>query len=266
MKIIRNIKKVLKNKLSHDELYAFNNLKTFFWQINWLKTIWFNFKALPFKQAIKIPFIISYNVKIRKVGNIELPDSIHTGMVSIGVIKIIEYNSNFEPIYFTNHGTLRFHGNTKIHPGVKLFIKSGACLDLGARTNIGFNSKVICYKLIKLGNDFRMSWEGQIFDTDFHFLYNIEKDKYYQRTKPVIIGKNVFIGNRCTIGKGTEIPDGSVVSCVSKVSGVFSDEGENLLLSGNPAKVIKKGLNIGSGWFLEEEAKIAKLLEEEKWG
>lgn len=263
MKVIRILKDKLKNKLSYDEIYAFNNLKHYFWQINWLKTIWFNHKALPFKQAIKIPFIISYNVKIRRIGKIVLPESIHPGMISIGVVKIREYDSNFNPTYFTNNGTLIIRGNVKIHPGVKLFIKSNACLDLGVRINIGSNSKIICYKTIQIGNDFRMSWDGQIFDTDFHFLYNIEQDKYYPRNKPVIIGSNVFIGNRCTIGKGTNIPNGSVVSCVSKVSGIFDNEGENLLISGNPAIVIKKGVNIGSGWFLEEEAKTAKLLEEQ---
>lgn len=261
MSILRKLKESFIRSQSYDKLYALRNLRYYFWSINWLKTIWFNFKALPFKQAVRIPFILSYNVKIRKVGRIELTDQVHPGMVSIGVVKISAYSSNSNPTYISNNGTLKIKGNIKIHPGVKMYVNPNACLDLGKRVNIGFDSKIICYKSIRIGDDFRMSWEGQIFDTDFHFLYNIEKDKHYPRIKPVYIGDDVFIGNRCTIGKGTVIPRGSVVSCVSKVSGDFTEEGEHLLLSGNPAKVIKKNVSMGSGWFPDEEARIAAIIE-----
>lgn len=262
MNVRRYIKEYIENRLSYDAIYSLKNLKLFFWQINWFKTLWFNFKAFPFKKAIKLPFIISYNVKIKSIGNIELTGTIHPGMVSIGVIKISGYDSNSNPVYFTNKGTLKIAGNVKIHPGVRFCITPTSCIELGKRVNIGFDTKIISYKHIKIGNDSRISWECQIFDTDFHFLYNIEKDKYYQRTRPVIIGDNVFIGNRCTISKGTVIPNGSVISCVSKVSGDFTTEGENLLITGNPAKVIKKGVNMGSGWFPKEEERISKMLNE----
>lgn len=262
MNIRKYIKERIENRLSYDAIYSLKYIKSFFWQINWIKTIWFNFRVLPFKTAIKLPFVISYNVKIHSIGNIELTGESHLGMVSIGVIKISDYDSNATPIYFTNRGTLRINGNVKIHPGVKLYTSSNACIDMGRRVNLGFNTKILCYKHITLGNDSRISWECQIFDTDFHFLHNIENDKYYQRIKPVIIGENVFVGNRCTIGKGTIIPNGSVISCVSKVNGDFTTEGENLLLTGNPAKVIKKGVNMGSGWFPKEEERISKMLNE----
>lgn len=262
MKLRKKIKEYVENRFSYDTIYSFRYLKSFFWQINWLKTLWFNFKVLPLKKAIKLPFIISYNVKINSIGKIELTGDIHPGMVSIGVIKISDYDSNANPIYFTNKGTLKIEGNTKIHPGVRLYIAPTARIDLGRRVNLGFNTKIISYKHITIGNDSRISWECQIFDTDFHFLHNIEKDKYYQRTKPVIIGENVFIGNRSTIGKGTIIPNGSVISCVSKVNGDFKAEGENLLITGNPAKIIKKGVNMGSGWFPKEEERISKMQNE----
>ncbi len=262
MNFIKNIKNNIKSKFSYDELYSLRFVKIYFWHINWLKTIWFNFKALPFKQAIKLPIVISYNVKINRVGNIQLTDSVHLGMVSIGVIRIPDYESNCLPIYFTNRGTFKIKGNLKIHPGVKMYIAPKACLSVGKRVIFGFYTKVFCYKSITIGDDFRMSWEGQMFDTDFHFLYNIEKDKYYQRIKPIVIGDSVFVGNRCTIGKGTVIPNGSVVSCVSKVSGDYSEHGDNLLISGNPATLIKKHITMGNSWFPDEEQRIAKLFNE----
>ena len=51
------LKNIIKG-LSYDELCSLRMLKMHFWYINWIKTIWFNFKALPFKKAIKIPFVI----------------------------------------------------------------------------------------------------------------------------------------------------------------------------------------------------------------
>ena len=112
-----------------------------------------------------------------------------------------------------------------------------------------------------IGNNVQCSWDTQILDSDFHFLYNIEKNKYYPRTKEIVFGNDVFIGNGCTVGKGTVLPDGCVVSCISKVSGDFTNEGMNLLIAGNPAKVIKKGVSISSGWYPEKEKEIAKIIE-----
>lgn len=255
------LKNIIKG-LSYDELCSLRMIKIHFWYINWIKTIWFNFKALPFKKAIKIPFVISYNTTIKNIGKIELSEEIHTGMISLGVSRVPGIDSNLNKIFFCNNGTLKIKGNLHIHSGVLILISDKATVELGERVKFGCKTRIICRNSIVVGNDFRMSWEGQMFDTDFHFLYNIEKDTYYPRNKPIIIGDNVFVGNRCTIGKGTVIPSGSVISCVSKISGDFLDDGENLLLSGNPAKVIKKGVNMGNSWFLEREHEISKIFKE----
>lgn len=258
----KSIRKYIKNKLTYDEYHSLINIKYFFREINWIKTIWFNFKALPFSQAKKLPFILSYNVKVKSIGKIELTGDVHIGMVSVGVVKISDYSSNSNPFFFTNKGTIKIKGNVKFQPGIRLYIAPNACISLGRRITIGFNNKIFCYKSITIGDDFRMSWEGQLFDTDFHFLYNILSDKYYPRIKPVVIGDSVFIGNRCTVGKGTVIPNGSVISCVSKVSGDFSEKGENLLITGNPATVIKVGISMGNSWYPEREVEISKMMNE----
>ncbi len=253
--------KKLRNKLSYDEYYSLSFIKLFFWEINWLKTLWINFVAFPLSTALKMPIIVSYNVKVKKVGKIILSNEVHPGMISLGVIKIRMFETNSSQTIFNNQGTLVVGGNMKIHPGAKLYISRNATLTVGKRVGFGANSKVVCFKEINIGNDFRISWNTQLFDTDFHFLYNIERDSYYPRSKPVNIGDNVFVGNGTTIAKGTILPEGCVVSCISKVSGDFSEYGKNLLISGNPAKVIKIGVNISNSWRLDKEEEIEKLLE-----
>lgn len=248
--------------MSYDERYCLSFMRIFFRDVNWIKTLWLNFRALPFAQAVKIPILVSYNTKIKNVGKILLPNQVHMGMVSIGVYKINDFESNYERTVFNNKGTFSASGNLKIHPGAKIVIRPNAILKVGERVVMGSNSKIICYKSITIGNDYRMSWNTQLFDTDFHFLYNIEKDKHYPRLKPVVIGNNVFVGNGSTIGKGTILPDGCVVSCISKVSGDYSKDGKNLLIAGNPAKVLKSGVQMGNSWFIQQEENIAKQFEE----
>lgn len=250
------------DKLSYDEKQGLRIIKNSFWKINWIKTFWFNFKILPFLKAIKCPVLIAYNVKIKNIGNVKFEKDIYSGMVSIGVERIDAFETNHIPTIFNNKGTFQISGRVKMHPGVSLMIQRNASLSTGNHVGFGANTKVVCCKSITIGDDVRMSWNCQLFDTDFHFLYNIEKNKHYKRLKDIIIGNNVFIGNGCTIGKGTIIPNGCVISCISKVSGDYTIEGENLLLAGNPAKIIKKGVNMGNSWFPEVENEIAKIMNE----
>ena len=250
------------NRLSFDEKESLRVIKNSFWGICWIKTLWFNFKALPFSQAIKCPILVGRNVMVKNIGKINFAGDVYPGMVSIAVIKISTIETNYTPTIFNNRGILNVGGRLKLHPGAVLAIIPNATVTLGNHVGFGANTRVVCRKGITIGDDVRISWNCHILDSDFHFLYNIEKDRYYQRSKDISIGSNVFIGNGCTVGKGTVIPDGCVVSCISKVSGDYVSEGENLLIAGNPAKVIKKGVNISNGWYSDKEVEIAKLMGE----
>lgn len=84
----------------------------------------------------------------------------------------------------------------------------------------------------------------KIFDNDFHSLDAQERnvnDFTKLDCRPVHIGKNVFIGCNCLILKGTEIGANSIVGAGSVVCGKFP---ENVIIAGNPARVIK---NLKSG-------------------
>ena len=251
-----------KEKLNNDLRFSLSIIMRYFWRINWPKSIWLSFKALPFKQAIKIPIIVSWNTKINSVGKIIFQGKIHPAMLMIGVIRLPAFETYRETTVFTNKGTLVIKGNVKLHPGVKLLIYKGATMSVGNHVGFGANTKIACNNSITIGDDVRISWNSQILDTDFHYLYNIEKDKFYPKSKPIVIHDNVFIGNGCTICKGTVITSGSVISCISKVKGDFSKEGENLLIVGNPAVILKKGFNMSSGWFPKKEIEINKMMRE----
>lgn len=247
-------------QLQEEQIVPLLQAKNCFLRINWIKTIWFNFKALPFKQAIKFPFVLGYHTRIKKVGVIKAEGYISPFMISFGLIRL-NTDSTSERVVFSNKGTVIFHGRAKFHSGAKINVRDGGVLSFGERDSIGSCTKIVCTRKISLGRDFQISWEGQLFDTDFHFLTNMSTGKIYPREKPIIIGNEVFIGNRCTIGKGTTLPDGATVSCCSKVSGDFSKDGDYPLIVGNPATIVKIGYKMGNGWFPKIENEIAKNFE-----
>ena len=97
---IKNL--LLKRGWSEDSIESLKVIQKRFFRINWLKTLYYNLKALPLRQATRIPIIIGYNVKIRKLGKINLSSLASPGLISIGVIKIDRWESNADKIIISN--------------------------------------------------------------------------------------------------------------------------------------------------------------------
>ena len=113
--------------------------------------------------------------------------------------------------------------------------------------NVGISGATIYARnSISIGDNTLIGGNVKILDNDFHPI-EIEarnaNDEDKIRSKPIIIGKNCFIGCNAIILKGTILGDGCVVGAGSIVSGVF-DEGS--IIVGNPGTVVKK-VNINEG-------------------
>lgn len=63
-----------------------------------------------------------------------------------------------------------------------------------------------------------------------------DNDDYYEFTKPVNIGRNVWIGGKSVICPGVTIGDNSVIGAGSVV---IKDVPANVVVAGNPAKIIR---------------------------
>lgn len=114
-----------------------------------------------------------------------------------------------------------------------------------AKINIGNNvgisgATIYARKGITIGDNTLIGGNVKILDNDFHPIEiearNID-DKSMIKSKEVIIGENCFIGCNSIILKGTQIGNGSVVGAGSVVSGKFP---ENVVIAGNPAKVMRR--------------------------
>ncbi len=107
--------------------------------------------------------------------------------------------------------------------------------------NVGISGATIyARKGITIGDYTLIGGNVKIIDNDFHPIEvearNID-DESKIGIKEIVIGRNSFIGANSIILKGTEIGEGSVVGAGSVVSGKFP---ANVVIAGNPAKVIKE--------------------------
>ncbi|NRD76941.1 acyltransferase [Bacillus sp. BRMEA1] len=106
--------------------------------------------------------------------------------------------------------------------------------------NVGISGATIyARKSILIGENTHIGGNAKIFDNDFHPIEIEARNADIKEkigTRPVIIGKNCFIGCNSLILKGTELGDGCVVGAGAVVSGKFPP---NSVIAGNPAKIIK---------------------------
>lgn len=114
--------------------------------------------------------------------------------------------------------------------------RRGAKIVIG--DNVGMSAVTIsAFEHIEIGEQTLVGGNVLITDSDWHPLDPLHRhDNSKAATKPVVIGKNVFIGTRAIILKGSVIGDNSVIGAGSVVSG---DIPANVVACGNPCKVIR---------------------------
>ncbi len=93
-----------------------------------------------------------------------------------------------------------------------------------------------CQKLIEVGDCAGLS-DARIMDTDFHALELGDGPRYNTagRAKPVIIGRNAWLGAGSMVLKGVTIGENAVVGAGAVVA---SNVPPNTVVFGNPARVI----------------------------
>lgn len=89
---------------------------------------------------------------------------------------------------------------------------------------------------IEIGQNCMVGANVIITDNDWHALFPNERRSGEPRSKPTLIGRNVFIGVDSIILKGSVIGENSVIGAGSVVSGVIPP---NVIAAGNPCIVIK---------------------------
>ncbi|MBD3842256.1 MAG: acyltransferase [Campylobacterales bacterium] len=202
------------------------------------KSIYVNFRVLPFSQAIRLPIIVSTQTKLVSLkGKVNL-DKIKTGIVRIGFTGADTIDYDYNRTILRLDGTLNIKGKTKIAKSSKLIIQGE--LTLGNNFITTGDTTIICAKKITIGDDTMLAWQSIVMDTDQHNILD-QHQNTINENKEVNIGNNVWIGARCFILKGVNIPNGSIIGANTTITKSFNQE--NSILAGNPTKVIKESIS-----------------------
>lgn len=124
---------------------------------------------------------------------------------------------------------------------------AGAEIVIGDHVGIS-GATIYARKGIYIGDNTAIGGNCKILDNDFHPVNEEERVKLLNSlaggdendlipAKEIYIGKNCFIGCNSIILKGTVLGDGCIVGAGAVVNGQF---GDNCVIAGNPAKVIKR--------------------------
>lgn len=105
--------------------------------------------------------------------------------------------------------------------------------------NLATNNGIyICArKKIYIGNDVLIGSQVTIMDHNAHGINPTKRRTSHGTSSEIIIEDNVWIGNNVTILSGTKIGKNSIVGVGSVVKGIFP---QNVIIQGNPAKIIKE--------------------------
>jgi acetyltransferase-like isoleucine patch superfamily enzyme len=181
-------------------------------------------KMFPSLFVNDINAIIGINVILPKSFGIEN----HGKKNSILIGSNNEFNNDF-------HVRCYEHGTVKI----------------GSYNWCSLRTQIVCANRVEIGDYCILGRDVFISDTNEHpvdpeerlkativFWSSRNVDRYHSvDNSPVIIGNNVWLGERAIILKGVRIGDNSVVAAGSVVT---NDVSENTIVGGNPAKIIKK--------------------------
>lgn len=209
-----------------------------------IKSLWLNFKMLPFRQAIRCPLLIYSKTEFRNLsGSIILRGGVKPFSIKIGNDTCYPVTSRPKTIWDIR-GKMVLGGSMSFIQGTYILVAEGATLTIGGGgTFIGSDSKIMCFENITIGNNVQITWENQIYDTSFHYIESNDSNQVLSKlTKPIVIGNNCWIGNRCTISKGCVLPDYSILGNGSLANKNYSDSGECCLLTGYPAVIKKSGV------------------------
>ncbi|WP_164489102.1 acyltransferase [Romboutsia sp. Marseille-P6047] len=132
-----------------------------------------------------------------------------------------------------------FKGSASIGSGSKICIdrKKGKII-FSDNFVINANSQIWSREKIKFGNNNLISWDNIFIDTDRHSILDIDSERKVNNDREIIIGDNIWIGCRCTILKGSEIDNNTVIAANSVINRNYAKQ-ENVILGGNPI-LIKK--------------------------
>ena len=172
-------------------------------------------------------------------GNLAIEGKISAGMIKIGFGEIGIFDAKKSRTIWDVSGQIVFKGKADFGQGSKISVGKNGTIIVGDNFCITAESSIISHERIEFGNDCLLSWEIVIMDTDFHKIVD-STDTFTNPNEPIVIGNHVWIGSRCTVLKGSLIPNNSIIAANSLVNKAYKNE--NCVYGGNPLRIITENV------------------------
>ena len=136
------------------------------------RSLWYNLRLLPLRQALRMPLLISNRTAVDNLGGkVTIAcDTLRMGLVKVGFNTFQGSNYRRDRTRLNIRGTLIVEGDCHLGAGSSIEVAEEARLTLGPQFNLGPRSLIICHKKITFGADNLFSWTGTLMDTDQHAL------------------------------------------------------------------------------------------------
>lgn len=136
------------------------------------KTVIFNFRYLPLKEALRFPFIVSHRVALQKMsGKIEILAPIRANMIRLGFHENPVFDRRERAVWH-NTGTVVFTETAYIGNG-NCIVNTGK-QTIGNNFQMSGNSNVVCKYDTSFGDDVLIGWDCLFMDGDAHKVYTVE--------------------------------------------------------------------------------------------
>lgn len=213
-------------------------------------TVKFNLMCFPIREAVRIPVIVSYAVKMSNLrrGVIKIEGEESPGMITIGVAEGtngIQEMKGRGYIHFGNkEGRLVFKGKAQLAKGISLSVDTGEII-----FGNDFTCNKYCFiassKRIIFGHDVMLGPYTTIRDMDGHDIYDsngtdITSKSPINKAADIIIGNHVWTGANSSILKGSRIANGCIVAYGACVTKKFEER--DSIIGGIPGRILKKNV------------------------
>jgi acetyltransferase-like isoleucine patch superfamily enzyme len=180
----------------------------------------------------KKEILLHHKTIIKGFRNIKSKGRLYIGIDDVG------FTHSKDQTFLNIRGNLIIQGNTIIGKGCRFDVGENAVVEIGRNSVIRPFTDVIIQHGLKIGERCAISWHCQFLDEDFHEISYEGRNETID--KQIIVGDEVWIGNHVSIYKGSVIGNRSVIASNSVIKGKFDEE--NVLIAGNPAKIIKRNI------------------------
>lgn len=215
----------------------FKKIKNHFWILRSLpKTLYFNFRYLPFRQAYRLPILLYKPRFCCLSGKLRIDsERVRFGMIRLGVNSANIYPNS--GIMIDIRGNVVFKGVCVIGNASYLSVGGGRVV-FGRSFMATAALRVICYDEIVFGNEVLVGWDTMFCDNDFHKVVDMVSGETNNSVGRIEVGDRVWIANGCSVMKNSSIPSGVIVGSNSLVNKPLETP-ECSLVAGVPA-VLKR--------------------------